>query len=131
LALYVREVPPGLQTIRLPGDSSGLHISKTIALFFLTACAELVGCYLPYLWLRGGRTPLLLVPAALSLAMFVWLLTLHPTSAPRTYAGYGGAYVATSLVWLWVVESQRLTAWDLLGGAITLAGMAIIMFAPR
>jgi small multidrug resistance family-3 protein len=120
-----------LRASRPPGDSSGVPIAKTIALFFLTACAELVGCYLPYLWLRGGRTPLLLVPAALSLAVFVWLLTLHPTAAARTYAGYGGVYVATSLVWLWVVESQRLTVWDLLGGAITLAGMAIIIFAPR
>ena len=28
---------------------------KTIALFVLTALAEIVGCYLPYLWLeRGG-----------------------------------------------------------------------------
>ena len=49
-------------------------------LFVLTALAEIVGCYLPYLVLREGKTPFLLVPAALSLALFAWLLTFHPTA---------------------------------------------------
>lgn len=66
-------------------------IAKTMCLFAVTAVAEIVGCYLPFLWLRGGRSSLLLVPAALSLALFAWLLTLHPTlGAGRTYAAYGG-----------------------------------------
>jgi small multidrug resistance family-3 protein len=105
--------------------------AKTFLLFVCTAVAEILGCYLPYLWLRERKTPLLLIPSALSLAAFAWLLTLHPTGASRTYAAYGGVYVATALVWLWAVEQQKPTAWDLVGGAVAISGMAIIAFAPR
>ena len=105
---------------------------RTTLLFAVTAVAEIVGCYLPYLWLRHDRSPWLLVPAALSLALFAWLLTLHPGSAAgRTYAAYGGAYVATAVVWLWLVDGQRPDRWDVLGAAVCLAGMAIIYFGPR
>jgi small multidrug resistance family-3 protein len=62
---------------------------KTVALFVLTALAEIVGCYLPYLWLREGKTIWLLIPSVLSLIAFVWLLTLHPTAVGRVYAAYG------------------------------------------
>ena len=104
---------------------------KTIALFCVTALAEIVGCYLPYLWLKQDKSAWLLLPAILSLAFFAWLLTLHPTAAGRVYAAYGGVYVFVALGWLWLVEGIRPTQWDLLGGAVALAGMAIIMFAPR
>jgi len=63
---------------------------KTSLLFFATALAEIIGCFLPYLWLRKGGSILLLLPAALSLAAFVWLLTLHPAASGRVYAAYGG-----------------------------------------
>ena len=104
---------------------------KTIALFFVTAIAEIVGCYLPYLCLKEGRSAWLLAPAALSLALFAWLLSLHPTAAGRVYAAYGGVYIFTAILWLWSVEGIRPTAWDLVGASVALAGMAIIMFAPR
>jgi small multidrug resistance family-3 protein len=104
---------------------------KTFALFALTAVAEIVGCYLPYLWLRQGKSSWLLLPAALSLALFAWLLSLHPTAAGRVYAAYGGVYIGTAILWLWLVDKIRPTGWDLLGSAIALLGMAIIMFAPR
>lgn len=55
-------------------------------LFLLTALAEIVGCYLPWLWLRKGGSIWLLLPAAASLALFAWLLTLHPTASGRVYA---------------------------------------------
>ena len=104
---------------------------RTLALFVLTALAEIAGCYLPYLWLKQGRSAWLLVPAALCLAAFAWLLTLHPTAAGRVYAAYGGVYVCVALGWLWAVDGIRPDAWDVAGGAVTLAGMAIIAFAPR
>lgn len=104
---------------------------KTFALFAVTAVAEIVGCYLPYLWLKHGKSAWLLVPAALSLALFAWLLTLHPTAAGRVYAAYGGVYVGVALLWLWLVDGVRPTHWDLLGCAVAFLGMAIIMFAPR
>ncbi len=104
---------------------------QTVALFAITALAEIIGCYLPYLWLRQGGSIWLLVPAALSLALFVWLLSLHPSAAGRVYAAYGGVYVAMALIWLWAVDGVRPSLWDVLGVGVTLAGMAIIVFAPR
>lgn len=81
-------------------------------LFVVTAIAEILGCYLPYLWLRKGKSPLLLLPAAFSLAAFAWLLTLHPTGAARTYAAYGGVYVTVAMLWLWIIEKQAPTQWE-------------------
>lgn len=104
---------------------------KTFVLFVATAIAEIAGCYLPYLWLRQGQSAWLLIPGAMSLALFAWLLTLHPTAAGRTYAAYGGVYIFVALLWLWLVEDIRPTAWDMAGASITLVGMGIIMFAPR
>jgi len=104
---------------------------KTALLFVATALTEILGCYLPYLWLREGHSIWLLVPAALSLSMFVWLLTLHPHAAGRVYAAYGGVYVAMAVLWLWRVEGVTPTQWDMIGSAVALLGMAIIMFAPR
>lgn len=103
----------------------------TLLLFVATAVAELVGCYLPYLWLRKGGSVWLLLPAALSLAVFVWWLTLHPAASGRVYAAYGGVYIATALLWLWWVDRVTPTRWDLLGAGCCLLGMAIIMFSPR
>lgn len=104
---------------------------KTLGLFIATAIAEIVGCYLPYLWLTKGAPGWVLLPAAASLALFVWLLTLHPTAAGRVYAAYGGVYVAAAIFWLWAVDGIRPTVWDLVGGAVAIVGMGIIMFAPR
>ena len=104
---------------------------KTFALFALTAVAEIVGCYLPYLWLKQGKSAWLLVPAAASLALFAWLLSLHPTAAGRVYAAYGGVYIAVAIFWLWWVDGIRPTGWDLLGSAVAISGMAIIMLAPK
>ena len=100
-------------------------------LFAVTAVAEIVGCYLPYLWLRHGRSMWLLVAAAIVLALFSWLLTLHPTAAGRVYAAYGGVYVTIALAWLSVVDGIRPSRWDILGVVLCLVGMLVIMFAPR
>ena len=104
---------------------------KTFLLFVDTAVAEIVGCYLPYLWLKHERSAWLLLPAAASLALFAWLLTLHPTAAGRVYAAYGGVYVGVALMWLMLVDKVRPTTTDWIGVAVSLAGMAIIMFGPR
>ena len=103
----------------------------TATLFIVTALAEITGCYLPYLWLKDRAPMWVLLPAALSLALFVWLLSLHPAAAGRVYAAYGGIYVATAIVWLWVVDGIRPTAVDLVGSFIAVVGMAIIMFGSR
>lgn len=105
--------------------------TKLLGLFAATAIAEIVGCYLPYLWLKQGKSAWLLLPAAASLALFVWLLSLHPHAAGRVYAAYGGVYVAVAIGWLWAVDSVRPTATDVLGVGICLVGMFVIMFGGR
>ncbi|CNE59559.1 YnfA family protein [Yersinia nurmii] len=104
---------------------------KTSLLFFATALAEIIGCFLPYLWLRKGASAWLLLPAAASLGLFVWLLTLHPAASGRVYAAYGGVYVATALIWLRVVDGIKLSMLDWLGAGIALIGMLIIVAGWR
>ncbi len=101
---------------------------KTLGLFIVTAIAEIVGCYLPYLWLKRGGSAWLLVPGIASLLLFAWLLAQHPASSGRVYAAYGGVYVAAALVWLWIVDGVTPTGWDAAGVALALAGMAIIVW---
>ncbi|OMG74959.1 YnfA family protein [Burkholderia ubonensis] len=107
------------------------ELMKVAALFAATALAEIVGCYLPWLVLKAGRPVWLLAPAAVSLALFAWLLTLHPSAAGRTYAAYGGVYIAVALVWLRAVDGVALTRWDAAGAALALVGMAVIALQPR
>ena len=104
---------------------------KTFLLYLVTALAEIVGCYLPYLWLRQHGSPWLLLPALASLALFAWLLTLHDAASGRVYAAYGGVYIGAAIAWLWAVDGVRPSAWDVAGVAVALLGMALIAFQPR
>ena len=104
-----------------------MEIVRTTCLFVVTALAEIVGCYLPYLWLQKGKSAWLVLPAAGSLAIFSWLLTLHPAASGRIYAAYGGVYVTTAIGWLWVVDGIRPTTADVIGGVLCLSGMLVIV----
>jgi small multidrug resistance family-3 protein len=108
-----------------------LPFLKLVVLFAFTALAEIIGCYLPWLVVRQDRSAWLLVPAALSLSLFAWLLTLHPAAAGRTYAAYGGMYIAVALLWLRFVDGVALTRWDIAGAGIALLGMAVIALQPQ
>ncbi|HBL7697671.1 TPA: YnfA family protein [Escherichia coli] len=100
---------------------------KTTLLFFATALCEIIGCFLPWLWLKRNASIWQLLPAGISLALFVWLLTLHPAASGRVYAAYGGVYVCTALIWLRVVDGVKLTLYDWTGALIALCGMLIIV----
>ncbi|MBU3845950.1 MAG: YnfA family protein [Candidatus Acinetobacter avistercoris] len=104
---------------------------STLALFFITALMEILGCYFPYLILNQGKTHWYWVPTLLALAAFVWLLTLHPAASGRIYAAYGGIYIISALMWLYFVDQVKLTHWDLLGGLIVLIGAALIILQPQ
>ena len=111
-----------------------IQITKVITtffLFFVTAVAEILGCYFPYLILNQGKTQWLWIPTVLSLAVFVWLLTLHPAASGRIYAAYGGIYIFTALLWLRFVDQVVLSRWDLLGGVVVLTGAAMIILQPQ
>ncbi|WOI83815.1 YnfA family protein [Citrobacter braakii] len=100
---------------------------KTTFLFFITALCEIIGCFLPWLWLKRGATAWLLILAGMSLALFVWLLTLHPAASGRVYAAYGGVYVVTALLWLRIVDGVKLSLYDWSGALVALCGMLIIV----
>ncbi len=96
------------------------------------AVAEIAGCFAFWAWLRQGQSILWLIPGLAALALFAWLLTLADVEhAGRTYAAYGGVYIASALAWLWAVEGVRPDRWDLIGLLVCLVGATIILFGPR
>lgn len=107
------------------------RILSVFGLFIITAIAEILGCYFPYLILKEGKSDWLWLPTILSLAVFVWLLTLHPAASGRIYAAYGGIYIFTALMWLRFVDQVGLTRWDILGGLIVLCGAGLIILQPQ
>ncbi len=101
-------------------------------LYLLAAIFEIAGCYAIWAWLRLDYSPWLVLPALVLLAGFAAILTLVDSPlAGRAYAAYGGIYVTSSLLWLFLVEQQLPDRWDLIGGAVTLVGALIIIYGPR
>jgi small multidrug resistance family-3 protein len=101
-------------------------------IYAAAAMAEIAGCFSFWAWLRLGRSFGWLLLGMASLALFAWLLTLtNSDAAGRTYAAYGGIYIVSALLWLWLAEGRRPDRWDVSGAAICLAGAAIILFGPR
>ncbi|MEB3766527.1 YnfA family protein [Acinetobacter sp. MD2] len=107
------------------------RILYVFGLFFITAIAELLGCYFPYLILNQGRSAWLWLPTVISLSIFVWLLTLHPAASGKIYAAYGGVYIFTALLWLRFVDQIPFTRWDITGAMIVIFGAAIIILQPH
>jgi small multidrug resistance family-3 protein len=124
-------IEAGRQNPRAQMNIAPIDFARTFGLFFVTALAELVGCYLPLLWLSGKGGIWLLLPAAISLAGFVWLLTLHPAASGRVYATYGAIYIAAALLWLWAVDGVKPSATDYFGVGLALLGAAVIASGSR
>lgn len=104
----------------------------TVLAYAGAALAEIAGCFAIWAWLRLGRSAWWVLPGTASLVLFAVLLTqVESAAAGRAYAAYGGVYVAASLLWLWLAEGQRPDRWDLAGGALCLAGCAIILLGRR
>ncbi len=115
----------------LPFAHEGRRMTTTI-IYITAAIAEIAGCFAFWAWLRLDRSPLWLVPGCLSLALFAWLLTLVDTShAGRAYAAYGGIYITSALLWLWMAEDVRPDRWDLGGATLCLIGAAVILLGPH
>jgi small multidrug resistance family-3 protein len=104
----------------------------TYVLYTAAALAEIAGCFAFWAWWRLDKSALWLAPGIVSLILFAWFLTLVDSDAAgRTYAAYGGIYIAASLCWLWLAEGIRPDRWDLIGAMVCLAGASVILFAPR
>ncbi|USZ14754.1 YnfA family protein [Moraxella sp. FZFQ2102] len=110
---------------------TSFSLMRTLLLFFVTAVAEILGCYFPYLMFNQGKSAWLWLPTIISLLAFVYLLSLHPDASGRIYAMYGGIYICTALIWLKVVDGVSLSTWDITGAAVVLVGTLIIILQPR
>lgn len=103
------------------------------AFFYVgAALAEIGGCFAFWAWLRLEKSAWWVAPGMMSLALFAYLLTLVDTDhAGRAYAAYGGVYIVSAILWLWIVEGAKPDRWDLIGAVVCLGGAAIILFGPR
>ena len=100
----------------------------TIGIFVLAALGEIAGCFAVWAWTRNGASAWWLLPGALALAAFAWLLTKADAAlAGRAFAAYGGVYIAASLGWMVLVEHGVPTERDLIGVGLCLAGAAVIL----
>ena len=105
---------------------------KSLLWYLVAAFGEIAGCFSFWAWLRMGKSPIWTVPGVAALVMFALALTrIDSPYAGRAYAGYGGVYILSSLLWLWRVESTRPDRWDWGGAAFCLIGAGIILFGPR
>ncbi len=104
----------------------------SVLVYFGAALAEIAGCFSFWAWLRLGKSPWWAVPGVASLCLFAYLLTLIDADhAGRTYAAYGGIYIASAVVWMWLAEGARPDRSDLVGTMVCLIGAAIILWGPR
>ena len=104
----------------------------SFAFYAIAAVAEIIGCFAFWAWLRLDKSVYWILPGIVSLIVFAVLLTrINSMFAGRTFAAYGGVYIVVSLLWLWIIEGQRLDKWDILGAIICIAGAVLILFGHR
>jgi small multidrug resistance family-3 protein len=105
---------------------------QPLGLFLLAALFEIGGCFAFWAWLRLGRSPWLVAPGVVSLVLFAWTLTrVESAFAGRAYAAYGGIYIVSSVLWLFLVERTTPDRWDLLGALVCITGALVILLGPR
>ena len=109
-----------------------MTVLRSISLFLLAALAEIGGAWLVWQGVREHRGLLFAGLGVLALGAYGFVATLQPDPHfGRILAAYGGVFVAGSLVWGMLVDGFRPDRWDLAGAALCLAGVAVIMYAPR
>ncbi len=123
--------PVGRAAALRVGETEGM-ILKVVVLFALAAVAEIGGAWLVWQAVREGRPWWWAGLGLIALGVYGFLATLQPDPHfGRILAAYGGVFVAGSLAWGVVLDGFRPDRWDVLGACVCLAGVAIIMFAPR
>ncbi|QDG87080.1 YnfA family protein [Pseudarthrobacter sp. NIBRBAC000502770] len=109
-----------------------MTIAKSVLLFILAAAAEIGGAWLVWQAVREGRSWWWAGLGVIALGIYGFVATLQPDAHfGRILAAYGGVFVAGSLAWGMVFDGFRPDRWDVVGATVCLAGVAIIMFAPR
>ena len=105
---------------------------RSFAIYMAAALAEIAGCFASVALVRLSHIAPRVLPGMAAWALFASLLSRVVSDLRgRAYASYGGVYIASSLLWLWIVEGARPDRWDLIGAAICFLGAAVILFGPR
>src|SRR3954471_2999343 len=109
-----------------------MAVIRSLSLFGLAALAEIGGAWLVWQCVREHRGLLFAGAGVLALGAYGFVATLQPDpNFGRILAAYGGVFVAGSLVWAMVLDGFRPDRYDLIGALLCLAGVAVIMYAPR
>jgi small multidrug resistance family-3 protein len=109
-----------------------MNVLRSIALFVLAAVAEIGGAWLIWQGVREHRGLIFAGLGVLALGAYGFVATLQPDPHfGRILAAYGGVFVAGSLLWGMLVDGFRPDRCDMIGAALCLAGVAVIMYAPR
>jgi small multidrug resistance family-3 protein len=106
-------------------------IIRSLTLFVVAGLCEIGGGWLVWQFWREGRGAPFGVAGAVALLLYGVTPTYQPATFGRVYAAYGGAFIALSLAWGWIVDGTRPDVPDVAGAAIALVGMTIIMYWPR
>lgn len=109
-----------------------MSVARSVVLFALAALLEIGGAWLVWQGVREHRGWLWIGGGALALGVYGFAATLQPDAHfGRILAAYGGVFVAGSLGWGMIVDGFQPDRWDILGALVCLAGVAVIMYAPR
>jgi small multidrug resistance family-3 protein len=109
-----------------------MTVTRSLALFVLAALAEIGGAWLVWQGWREHRGVAWIAAGVVALAAYGFVATFQPDPHfGRILAAYGGVFVAGSLLWGVVMDGFRPDRWDLAGAVMCLAGVAVIMYAPR
>lgn len=107
-------------------------VARSVLLFVLAALFEIGGAWLVWQGVREQRGWAWIGGGVIALGLYGFVATLQPDAEfGRILAAYGGVFVAGSIAWGMVADGYRPTRWDVVGALICLAGMAVIMYAPR
>lgn len=107
-------------------------IARSAALFAVAALFEIGGAWLVWQGVREHRGWLWVTGGILALGAYGFVATFQPDAHfGRILAAYGGIFVAGSILWGMALDGYRPDRYDVTGALICLAGMAVIMWAPR
>jgi small multidrug resistance family-3 protein len=107
------------------------QIRRSVALFVLAGLCEIGRGYLVWQWWRNGAHLMIGLLGAATLILYGIVPTYQPAHFGRVYAAYGGWFVVLSILWGWGIDRVPPDRYDLLGGAICLAGVSVMMYWPR
>ena len=109
-----------------------MTVAKSILLFGLAALLEIGGAWLVWQAVREHRGMIWAGLGVIALGAYGFVATFQPDAQfGRVLAAYGGVFVAGSLAWGMALDGFRPDRWDVLGAAVCLAGVGVIMYAPR